>query len=558
MPNESLWGVNETPPATLKRLRFIHIVWLGLVLAAGWMSVMRGVQAGQLLTILFVAGLPGLLGMIFLSGDSVDPQARQFTDRLIVLAWTLLAALGLAVTGGAGSALTILFAIGPMVAFGLGRRGLAGEAAVFAVLAYFGAALMDAGGISFSDLALGRMIGPGFAFAGLILTALLVWTLFQSVEGAMGRIRAAATAEGRAEMSAPKIEPSKASNGAALIALPDRAGVLLLDVTPEGRIRSYSGDVLGMKLLKPGKALAAVFAGGWDVTALTSAAGWSGEAELAHGRRVALSAAPSAQGTQILMRDLSEREDAGHALEAARDQLKARTAFFASLGHDLKTPLNAILGYSDMMRAEIRGPLPEPYADYPGIIHESGQDLLLLVEDILDLAKAEADSHRLEIEPVDLSASGQSVMRQLANQAERAEVTLSLTGEEEVWAEADARAIRQIWQNLVSNAIKYSERGGEVVLDARNTAEHAVLTVTDTGAGMSEDDLARATEPFQQGSNAAGRAGTGLGLAVVKRFAELHDGSLEIQTKLGEGARVEVSLPKADMSDVQPLDEAAQ
>jgi cell cycle sensor histidine kinase DivJ len=137
-------------------------------------------------------------------------------------------------------------------------------------------------------------------------------------------------------------------------------------------------------------------------------------------------------------------------------------------------------------------------------------------------------------------------------------VTLSLTGEEEVWAEADARAIRQIWQNLVSNAIKYSERGGEVVLDARNTAEHAVLTVTDTGAGMSEDDLARATEPFQQGSNAAGRAGTGLGLAVVKRFAELHDGSLEIQTKLGEGARVEVSLPKADMSDVQPLDEAAQ
>jgi cell cycle sensor histidine kinase DivJ len=202
--------------------------------------------------------------------------------------------------------------------------------------------------------------------------------------------------------------------------------------------------------------------------------------------------------------------------------------------------------------------MPEPYADYPEIIHESGQDLLLLVDDILDLAKAEADRQRLEPEPVDLTASAQSILRQLDNQAERAGVKLKLKASGEVWAEADARAVRQIWQNLVSNAIKYSSSGGTVTLDARDEGNATVLSGTDKGAGMSAEDVRRVLEPFSQGSNSKGRQGTGLGLAVVHSFAQLHGGQVVIDCAPGKGTKVEVSLPRANPADIQPLEDAAE
>ena len=206
----------------------------------------------------------------------------------------------------------------------------------------------------------------------------------------------------------------------------------------------------------------------------------------------------------------------------------------------------------------MRGPLPEAYQDYPAIIHDSGQELLLMVEDMLDLAKADADRYRLEPEPVDLSASALSVIRQLENQAERAGVKLRLKADGEVWAQADARAVRQIWQNLVSNAIKYSDSGSAIVLDAEISGNAAILSVADKGAGMSEEDVRLALEPFAQGGNARGVKGTGLGLAVVKRFAELHGGQIDIRSTLGKGTRVSVTLPRAHDADVEPVDDAAQ
>jgi len=248
-------------------------------------------------------------------------------------------------------------------------------------------------------------------------------------------------------------------------------------------------------------------------------------------------------------------KEAHGKVNEAEEALSERTAFFAGLGHDLKTPLNAILGFADLMKAEVRGPMPDGYKDYPAIIHESGQDLMLLVDDILDLAKAEASGHRLDLEPVDLVASAASVMRQLEDQAERNEVKLALKAEDEVWAEADARAVRQIWQNLISNAIKYSDSGGMVTLWAGKSAGSVALSVKDRGAGMSQSDLERVSKPFMQGDNAKGRAGTGLGLAVVQRFAELHGGKVVIETEKGKGTLVRVTLPALD-TDL--LEEAAQ
>ena len=241
-----------------------------------------------------------------------------------------------------------------------------------------------------------------------------------------------------------------------------------------------------------------------------------------------------------------------HRLTAEKN-LDERMQFFAGVGHDLKTPLNAINGFSEMMVAEIRGPLSDEYKDYAGLINESGQDLMLLVEDILDLAKAEANRHMLDMEPVDLGASGKSVMAQMQAQATRANVKLKMRTYGKPWALADVRAVRQIWQNLVSNAVKYSDKDAVVSLSARVRNGKAIISVKDTGAGMDAEDLALIAEPFAQGANSKGRKGTGLGLAVVKRFADLHKGKVMIDTAPGKGTQVQVILPLADMDDLAPL-----
>lgn len=551
MPNKSLWDINISGQSHIIRLRFVHVVWLAVVLTAGIAGWLGGADNDVILISLLVAAMPGIVGAAMLT-----PYGREsWVEAYLVIGWTVFAVVSLALTGGVSSPMTIAFAIAPLVALGLGRQRMAAEAAVFSVLAYVCVGIIDAAGGLVLDVAGLKSLTASLALGALMLTVLLVWMFLQSIEG-MLTVRRGDNGDAETEMRASLVAGAK---------LPENAGLLLMDVASQGRLRSFSGDTMGLDLLKPGAVFADLFKADGDCALMyENAEPWTCKDELKSGRAVEVYGEPYAKGTRIVLRDdsidESANDEAATQLDDANTKLKARTAFFASLGHDLKTPLNAILGYADMMRSGIRGPMPEPYADYPEIIYESGQDLLLLVEDILDLAKAEADSYRLEMEPVDLSASGESVMRQLENQAERNGVKLKLKSKsDEVWAEADARAVRQIWQNLVSNAIKYSSRDSVVTLETRMENNAAVLSVTDKGAGMSEDDLARAAEPFQQGANAKGRVGTGLGLAVVKRFAELHGGMLDIQTALDKGTKVEVSLPVADVSDIDlVLGEAAE
>lgn len=245
-------------------------------------------------------------------------------------------------------------------------------------------------------------------------------------------------------------------------------------------------------------------------------------------------------------------------VEEAERKREGANAYYAALGHDLKTPLNAILGFSDLMRSEMLGEMPAAYKDYAGLINDSGQDLLLLVEDILDLSKSEANRQRLDIEPIELTASGEAVVRQLEGVALRNGVEVRVAERGEVWASADARAVRQIWQNLLSNAIKYSETGDVVVLKTKSLGEETMLSVSDTGIGMSDEDLQAILQPFARGANVKGRAGTGLGLTVVHRFAELHGGRMRIDSQPGGGTRVTVILPAADPADLASFDEAAE
>jgi len=248
----------------------------------------------------------------------------------------------------------------------------------------------------------------------------------------------------------------------------------------------------------------------------------------------------------LLVRPVDARPDLEARAKAAEETLATRTTFFASLGHDLKTPLNAIVGFSDLMRQGLLGPIGATYRERSDIIHESATDLLMQVEALMDLAKSDAGSYRLDLEPVDLMDAGRSVARQLSDMAARKGVRIRIRNSRSAgWADADARAVRLVWQNLLSNALKYSPDNAEVELAAWRDGEKVCLSVSDTGNGMTEEELRSAAQPFAQGANAAGRPGTGLGLAIVHRLASLHGGQVRIETGPGEGTNVIVSFPRS-------------
>jgi cell cycle sensor histidine kinase DivJ len=311
-----------------------------------------------------------------------------------------------------------------------------------------------------------------------------------------------------------KIQPTLTELNAADRPALSQAPMLILSVTPLGRIRS----VLGRQALLPHAQI------GTDIEAALSAT-----------TAVKVARIPDMDGAWVVV--MSEAADNG------TEALDERTSFFAGLGHDLKSPLNAVIGFSEIMESELRGPLPEAYKDYPSLIRESGQTLLRLVEDMLAFAKSEAGTYELDLAPMDIAASGESVLRQSQAMADKADVRLRFVANTEVTAIVDADAIRRIWDNLVSNAIKYSAPGETVTLTARMVGDTSLLQVSDTGAGMDADDLARIAKPFAQGRNAKGRTGTGLGLAMVQRLAEMQGGKVEIRTAPGQGTTVTVRLP---------------
>lgn len=530
------------PSTAEKRLQFVHLAWLALGLTAAVSGGIAGAPLPAVGLAILLTLVPGLAGYAALGAG--DAGQRGFA----VIAWLVSGLIAVVLTGGSASPLIVLLVAAPLAALLAGAPRMAAEAGTFAAVALFGVFIAGALGWIPAPPPGARELAAPFAFAGLVLAALKIWHLVAMQSAA----RAPAAAALIPETAPAEPDPQPIT----------MTGIGWIDATPEGRLRRVQGDTFGLAALRPGAALKSLFK---DPQAVLPEAGAPGRravaAELVSGQRVEVFAEAHARGCHFLVVDAPEAvpdaapdmsQDTISALEAT---LRSRTSFFASLGHDLKTPLNAILGYAEIMQAGLMGPMPKPYADYPAIIHESGIDLLLMVDDLLDLARSEAGQPRLEPEPVDLAASAESVIRQLAGQAARAGVTLKLKAEADVWAEADARAVRQIWQNLVSNAVKYSERGKTVTLETRVDDGAAVLSVTDRGAGIAPGDLVRLTEPFQQGTGA--KPGTGLGLSVVRRFAELHGGGLKIESKPGKGTRATVTLPLS-AADIAPIEEAAE
>jgi len=251
--------------------------------------------------------------------------------------------------------------------------------------------------------------------------------------------------------------------------------------------------------------------------------------------------------TVSLFRDaIQERERLKTAKDAAEAKSKVKSEFMANMSHELRTPLNAIIGFSDTMRSQLFGPLHARYEEYVTLIHESGQHLLSLITDILDLAKIEAGKFILDPQPVDLAEAVASCLEMTRRRAK--ETGISLTAHVSPSLPvliADPRSIKQILLNLVSNAVKFTPAGGAVTLSAQAVNGMLHLAVRDTGIGIPGKALARIGLAFEQADNDPMRAreGTGLGLALVKSLVEQHGGRMHIESREGAGTTVSVEIP---------------
>jgi len=249
---------------------------------------------------------------------------------------------------------------------------------------------------------------------------------------------------------------------------------------------------------------------------------------------------------------LRERDAEHRALRLAKDHAEAasrgKSGFLATMSHELRTPLNAIIGFSEMMMRQVLGPLGnEQYGTYIADIHESGTHLLQIINDILDLSKAEAGKLELHEELFDLRDTIRSVRQLIGTRIREGGLTDSV----EIAADlpllrADERKTKQLLLNLVTNAVKFTPPGGHVGILARFEPDSGLtLSVHDTGIGIAPEDLDRVLEPFEQVDSSFSRLnpGTGLGLPLVKAIAELHGGRLELNSELGAGTRVNVAFP---------------
>ncbi|WP_035727121.1 PAS domain-containing sensor histidine kinase [Bradyrhizobium murdochi] len=252
-----------------------------------------------------------------------------------------------------------------------------------------------------------------------------------------------------------------------------------------------------------------------------------------------------------VMRDVTDRKIQEQALEMARTAAEqadaSKTRFLATMSHELRTPLNAIIGFSEMIVHEEAMMLDAARRrEYAQLINDSGQHLLSVVNGILDMSKMETGNFEISPEPFAPRAALLHCCNLLALKARDNGVDLITRAAEDLpMMNGDPRAFKQIALNLITNAIKFTERGGSVTVSAAVEGSRLMLSVTDTGVGIAAEDLARIGDPFFQAGKTYQRKheGTGLGLSIVKGLVGLHNGEMNVQSRVGEGTTVAVTLP---------------
>ena len=264
-----------------------------------------------------------------------------------------------------------------------------------------------------------------------------------------------------------------------------------------------------------------------------------------------------AERDQLVMELEASRSISEEARRRAEDANLAKSRFLATMSHELRTPLNAILGFSEVMTNEVMGPIGNVhYKEYLGDIHRSGAHLLKLINEILDLSRVEAGRYELNEEATNLAYAAEESQQMIKLKASQKGVNLIMQIQPDlpqIWA--DARAIRQVILNLLSNALKFTPSGGTIWLKAGWTASGGqYISIKDTGPGIPEEEIPIVLSSFGQGSIAIKSAeqGTGLGLPIVQALVHMHDGTFDLKSRLRVGTEVIATFPRSRVMEVMP------
>ena len=521
----------------------VNLIWITTIVAAipAIWPILGGPVWMNALGLLCLA-FPAIAGLVLMS--RLDHPFERFA---LALFWTALAAAVATAGGGITGAGVLAFLLPPAVAAASGGResiikaaALSGVAAlVVGVLQYTGFIRPEPTAIEFQlPFMLGTVlvISVGFAFAAV--------RSIQSGDRARreaehGRIRSLAFDAAPAALLACDADGHilAASQGVRKLSpgLPrDMANLPLSDLGFEDEDRvdlEAAGHRASTK----------------TITDFMTVRGLKGRPE-----NIKLEAAPMPGGSvSIFSTDISvgtenSLREAEESRQQALEETRAKSQYLASVSHELRTPLNAIIGFSDVMKARLFGPMPARYAEYADLIHESGQHLMDLIGDVLDMSKIEADRYELVLDRFDISEVTAITTKLMRLQAEEAGLSLVVEGSDKaIDVKADRKALRQILLNLLSNAVKFTPKGGAVVVMTRVSGPNLVLAVGDSGVGINSEEVDRLGQPYRQASSAhdVDKRGTGLGLSLVKALAELHDGTMTISSRKGEGTTITVTLP---------------
>ena len=535
-----------TVPARHNGLIMPSLIWLAAIAAAFLGAYVKGVEAMSIWPLAAVAAMPAIISLVF-----SPVLRREWAQLLVIFAWLALAIIACILI--AFIPMAVLFLCAPAAA-ALFEKEKVVEAMVMAAI--FAALLWYAGlqGYLPESQATDTQSLWGKQ-AGLIATiGLMITTMFGAARSKVSQVPM--NAEIPAHLSVESEALLNAIDGAVLRF--DEHDRLMSSNLQASELFGFAEGLSQMPLralmadeADTQKKIEALIA---QVRAMKAAQNIRLETRLVTDEIsfFHVVATPINQSEVLLhLRDVTEEEQRHETIlrsnAVAQQATDDKSLFFAGVSHELRTPLNAIIGFSDMMRSRLFGPLPGKYAEYADLIHDSGQHMLDLIGDVLDMSKVEAGKYELHYDHFDAADVIRSTAKMIRPTADQAEVVLNfdIDDNDPLLIEADRKALRQILLNLLSNAIKFSHKGGRVVIAAKSAGDTLNLSVQDYGMGMKAEEVAKIGHPYQQASSATmiEERGTGLGLALVKSLCELHGGRFAVASQEGEGTTVDVFLP---------------
>jgi cell cycle sensor histidine kinase DivJ len=512
-----------------------HLAWALAVLAAGAGLVWRGLLApGVELAALGVGAAAALFGALLSAAGSDGARG------VAIVLWALAGAVACQMTGGVAGPLAA-WCLAPLAATAAFRKARLLPLGAACAIAAAGIA-----GLGSLLLPLPRVEPAAAPWLGVLAIATAALGLGAGLVALHAAVRRQGEERDDIELGLREVLAHQPQ--------------LLLTLYPGGRIlQAYGQPPVGLELRELAErnfgdlvaaderpvvdeALQRAVSEGSAEIAFTPAHDPQGWCVLSLRRMSSIRVAAALRDARAQRTRETELDQARIAAEAAN---AGKSRFLANMSHELRTPLNAIMGFSDIMRQRLFGPMSDRYAEYADLVHDAGAHLLELINDVLDMSKIEAERFELTREAFDARDAVAAVIRLMRGQAERAGVTLrGVLPSEPLEVEADRRAIKQIALNLVSNAVKFTPRSGAVTLTVQAVGEMLEIIVSDSGVGIAAGDLERLGNPFEQAGDATQRAaGSGLGLSLVRAFAQMHGGEMSLESRVGEGTTVTVRMP---------------